>query len=399
MTALILRGDARALPLPDASVDLIVTSPPYWALRSYTDGGQHYDGQIGSESTPREWVDALIDCTREWMRVLKPSGSIFVNLGDKYAERGGPARDAGADGDLVSYRAERPRRRGESETGIRQKSLMGLPWRYAIRCIDDLGLILRSEIVWSKPNGLPESVTDRVRRAHEQWFHFTLHPRYFAAVDEIRDAPSDYVRRPGAARATPPGIQRRGMSDSCNPLGRLPGSVWEIASEPLTVPDGLGVEHFAAFPTEWPRRLIEGWSPSGICSRCGSGRIPVSTRTAGTADAFRPVYGAGRHGKSRSTLGPRGASTTITGYACSCAVADAPSQPAVVLDPFGGTGTVALVASALGRIGISNDMSADYCRIAQWRTSDPAQRAKVLRLPKPPVERVGQLAFEFDGAA
>jgi DNA modification methylase len=87
VSAIVLRGDARSLPLPDGSVDLIVTSPPYFGLRSYTDGGKHYDGQIGSERTPREYVANLLDCTREWMRVLKPEGSIFVNLGDKYSQR------------------------------------------------------------------------------------------------------------------------------------------------------------------------------------------------------------------------------------------------------------------------------------------------------------------------
>src|SRR5215831_9694186 len=91
VSAAILRGDARRLPLPDASVDLIVTSPPYFGLRSYTDGGQHYAGQIGSEATPGEWVAALVECTAEWVRVLKPEGSLFVNLGDKYSgnETGG----------------------------------------------------------------------------------------------------------------------------------------------------------------------------------------------------------------------------------------------------------------------------------------------------------------------
>lgn len=83
--ATILRGDTRTVPLPDASVDLVVTSPPYWALRSYQDGGEHYNGQIGAEPTPAAYVDALIDCTREWMRVLKPVGSLWVNLGDKYS--------------------------------------------------------------------------------------------------------------------------------------------------------------------------------------------------------------------------------------------------------------------------------------------------------------------------
>jgi hypothetical protein len=117
------------------------------------------------------------------------------------------------------------------------------------------------------------------------------------------------------------------MADTVNPLGRLPGSVWDIATEPLIVPAALGVDHFAAFPMEWPRRIIRGWSPEG-----------------GT-----------------------------------------------VLDPFGGTGTSALVADALGRHGISSDMSADYSRIAQWRTSDPGQRAKALGVAKPEVQLDGQL--------
>ena len=81
----LVRGDAAHLPLPSSSVDLIVTSPPYFALRSYQDNGSHYSGQIGSEATPAEFVDTLIRCTAEWVRCLKPSGSLWVNLGDKYA--------------------------------------------------------------------------------------------------------------------------------------------------------------------------------------------------------------------------------------------------------------------------------------------------------------------------
>lgn len=139
----LIRGDAHALPLPDASVDLICTSPPYWALRHYRDGGQHYAGQVGAEPTPAAYVAALLDCTRDWMRVLKPTGSLWINLGDVYSSG---------------------QRLGAAPTFIPAKSLFGLPWRYALRAVDELGLILRAEVVWAKPNGLPESVTDRVRR-------------------------------------------------------------------------------------------------------------------------------------------------------------------------------------------------------------------------------------------
>lgn len=326
----LIRGDARNLALADASVDLIVTSPPYFALRSYTDGGEHYAGQVGSEATPAEFIAALVACTREWIRVLKPAGSIWVNLGDKYST--GNSGQSGMAKLGEQYRggghSEQKAKRGSAAIpGMRPKSLIGLPWRYALACIDELGLILRAEVIWDKPNGLPESVTDRVRRSHEQWFHFVKQPRYFAAIDEIRE-PTNIGNRPiqtwaerkaaGNATHAPDNGHSTGVGMAPNPLGKLPGSVWTIASQPLTVPKDLGVDHFAAFPMEWPRRIILGWSPSS----------------------------------------------------------------GVVLDPFGGTGTTALVASALGRRGISVDMSADYCRLAQWRTTDPKQLERAQRPAK-----------------
>src|SRR5438067_1292558 len=186
---MILRADARALPLADNSVDLVVTSPPYYGQRSYTDGGRHYEGQIGAEPIFADYLDALLAVTRECMRVLKPNGSIWVNLGDKYATSAPGA--LGASGSKTAN--ARTGYRDTSKAG-HPKSLLGVPWRYALRCIDELGLLLRADVVWEKPNGLPESVTDRVRRSHETWFHFTVSPRYYSAVDEIREAASGYSR-------------------------------------------------------------------------------------------------------------------------------------------------------------------------------------------------------------
>lgn len=334
-TASILRADARALPLADAGVDLIVTSPPYFGLRSYRDGGEHYSGQLGSEPTPSEFLDALVACTREMRRVLKPTGSIWVNLGDKYDSGTSASRSNPGDRVLDGRRRAAWNAGEQRVTNGRPKSLMGIPWRYALRCIDELGLILRAEVIWSKPNGLPEAVTDRVRRSHEHWFHFALQPRYFAAVDEIREPHSNNTHARRKDASLPPknasgivaGVRNGYFGDTTfNPLGKVPGSVWEIPAQPLTVPAHLGVEHFAAFPVEWPRRIILGWSPA-------DGRV---------------------------------------------------------LDPFGGTGTTALAAKALGRHGISVDMSGDYCRIARWRTNDPAELAKTLRVEKPVAQMDGQ---------
>ena len=440
-SARIVRGNALALPLGDSIVDLIVTSPPYFGLRSYQDGGEHYDGQLGSEATPAEFVDALIAATAEMVRVLKPSGSIWVNLGDKYAGGGNGPQGSGGVVASSDYgnRSRQPtaEERRAAMGSTRPKSLIGIPWRYAIRCIDDLGLILRAEVIWSKPNGLPESVTDRVRRSHETWFHFTKEPRYFSAVDEIREEHTTTGRVSGKGSG-----QRLGSvmlapqtlldDQQYNPLGKLPGSVWTIPTQPLTVPAHLGVDHFAAFPMEWPRRIILGWSPVGVCTACGEGRRPVSVR-----DPIDPRFLASSNKlNDRGHVALRGVAessilrtglqagqsppTRITGYACACPaptvereirefdhhsgemvtrvveVSDptwqpiAPTTPAVVLDPFGGTGTSALVASVLGRHGISVDMSADYCRLAEWRTTDPDQIARAMQVDKPARQVDGQ---------
>lgn len=401
-SARIVRGNALALPLGDSTVDLVVTSPPYFGLRSYQDGGEHYGGQIGSEATPAEFVDALIAATAEMVRVLKPSGSIWVNLGDKYAGGGNGPQGSGGVVASSDYgnRSRQPtaEERRAAMGSTRPKSLIGIPWRYAIRCIDDLGLILRANVIWSKPNGLPESVTDRVRRSHEDWFHFTLNPRYYSAVDEIREAhqhPHIAHTGPRSSRGEVDGNAQH-LRMGLSPLGKLPGSVWTIPTQPLTVPAHLGVDHFAAFPMEWPRRIIQGWSPRGICVECGEGRRPVTLTDLGTKERETPAYtlhgvkGSGRHGQGSSTLGSRGSSAVITGEACACPEPTAPTRPGTVLDPFGGTGTTALVAKVLGRHGISVDMSADYCRLATWRTTDPDQIARAMRVDKPARQVDGQ---------
>lgn len=416
MSVVLVRGDARELPLPDESVDLVVTSPPYLGQRDYRDNGQSMAGQIGSEETPREYIAALLDCTREWMRVLKPTGSLFVNLGDKYSQRTQIRRSSHQPGifpgkfeEFGESWAERARKGAvrmphqnvinDDGDAVLEKSLMQLPQRYSIGCTDQLGLILRAEIIWAKPNGLPESVTDRVRRAHEQVFHLVKQPRYYAAVDEIREphAPASLTRfKSGFGQTTYSAeTDKRYRADqlTANPLGKLPGSVWDIPSQPLQVPAELGVDHFAAFPMELPRRIILGWSPPGICTTCGQGRRPIGEASR-TIDG-QPVQdlGAWKRGRGETSgIGNYrfGTDRRITGYACACPTPTAPTRAAIVLDPFGGTGTTALLAHVNGRTGISVDMSADYSRLAAWRTQDPGERARAMQVPKPPPVIDGQ---------
>jgi DNA modification methylase len=294
----IAQGDARSLPLPPQSVDLVVTSPPYFNLRDY---GQ--SGQIGSEQSPAEYIASLIACTREMVRVLKPSGSIFVNLGDKYATaHGGGESDLRGSSDSGAGRGARTAR---PRPTVPIKSLNLIPERYRIACVDDLGLAARAVVVWSKTNPAPETVRDRVWRSHEDWVHVTRSRRYFESTAEL----------PGP-------IRRR--------------SVWELTSRPLRVPRELGIQHTASFPPILPRHLIQGWCP------------------------------------------PSG----------------------VVLDPFGGAGTVALVANVLGRHAISIDLSEDYCRLARWRCSDVRERAHARGLDSPAATVLpGQIALLDGGAA
>lgn len=461
----IITAAADDLPLADESVDLIVTSPPYWMLREYRDGGEKLEGQIGLEETWEGYIESLIRCTREWVRVLKPTGSLWVNLGDKYGRgmrttiHGGHSKQAYVDGDRPGVCAP---------TGY-EKSLIGLPWRYAFRCTDELGLKLRAEVVWAKKNGTPESVLDRVRRSHEHFFHFTRQEKYYYATNDIRipyqDADFAANGQKGAKSGTVYSGERlstnydMGEDITANPLGRLPGSVWEVASEPLQIPDylrgssGGELDHYAAFPTALVRPVIKGFSPRDICTACGEGRFPVAVKAAtGRVRGDSGDGGRGRRGLpgyedvGRSEW-QEGVGHYTIGYACKCTPytdyperrgngwhehADdlgrgqtqnhtrrdlggaipmdggqvrangvrpaqgpvreyhfdrwepPPSTRGVVLDPFGGAGTTALVAVVHDRNGISSDLSNDYARIAGWRVNDGAERARALGEKKTP---------------
>lgn len=413
---LLVQGNARKLPLANESVNLIVTSPPYFGLRSYSDGGEHYTGQIGSEPTWQEYLDNLLECTREMMRVLKPSGSIWLNLGDKFAGSGGGGQGSS---DGLPGRHARPNRRGSE---IPEKSLHLLPHRYAIRCIDELGLIVRQDQIWAKVNGLPESVTDRTRREHEYLFHMVKSLRYYSAVDEIREPTQcrpgqmTWEQRKARGDDTRQGEQRGtfgggGMAE--NELGKLPGSVWSIASQPLNVPDHISharccdgrkrsgceneLNHYAAFPFALVRPIILGWSPREVCTACGEGRRPIihkSIRPLQNTYNGRPlskVPGASRI--DCRTGVPSATEVTITDYACSCPGTVAPVTTGVVLDPFGGTASAALVAAMNGRTGISVDASWDYTDlIARWRIHDPKERARAAGFDSKAVARIHPVA-------
>ncbi len=405
----LVRADALRIPLADESVDLIMTSPPYFALRSYKDHGVPYAGQIGSEETPQAFLGALWAVTAECWRVLKPSGVLAVNLGDRRSGSGNGPPGASA---VIADRGRLGRgsdRFDRAASFGRPRSRMLLPHRFAMGCEDGFadpdgkGWIVLQDLVWAKLNPLPESVADRCRDSHEYIFLLAKGPGFFAAVDEVREP---YVAKAngsvfGGAKAVgtddlaTSSARRQGHNthDRLNPLGKIPGSVWSISSEPLVVPDEARerlnlTDHFAAFPTEVARRLILGWSPRGICVKCAAPRRPVADRSLESTGHTNRRTGEAKRDRDGAKDSDRGfnaagrtvgrAVVTITGYACGCKDASAPTRPAVVLDPFVGTGTTVLVANALGRLGVGLDLSADYLRLARWRVAESGHHHKAV---------------------
>jgi DNA modification methylase len=340
--------------LPDACVNLVCTSPPYFNLRDYGtaawDGGdpacdhrtgrfqrgglsekqssnhgssgdearavcgkcgaRRIDQQIGLEATPAAYVARMVDVFREVRRVLRPDGNVYVNLGDSYTGSGrGPTGHNGIGSQETRQGFHSPQRT-EME-GYMPKSLMLIPHRFAIAMQDD-GWLLREDIVWQKPNPMPESVRDRCTRSHEYIFHFTKSPRYWydaQAVAEptsegtfaraLRGVGTDHKNADGAPGQNRNSIHRpreHGEGYPINPL-RNRRSVWTIN------PANFREAHFATFPEDIPEICIKAACPEG----------------------------------------------------------------GVVLDFFMGAGTVGLVAKKLNRRYIGCDLNADYVRMAEDR--------------------------------
>ena len=307
----IIPGDcieSMRLYLDDASVNMCVTSPPYFGLRDYG-----VAGQIGLEQTPDEYVAKLVAVFREVRRVLRDDGTLWLNLGDSYAaQRGGthqPAETlAGGRGGKTENgdRVNRDRfdgynpTRNASAIGLKHKDLIGIPWRVAFALQAD-GWYLRQDIIWHKPNPMPESVRDRCTKAHEYIFLLSKSPRYFFDAEAISEpavgAPSGNKER---KKATERGCPNEGTASGVPWDGgetRNRRSVWTVTTKPFKG------AHFATFPPD----LIEP-----------------------------------------------------------CILAGCP-EGGTVLDPFGGAGTTALVASKLNRNSVLCELKSEYVKMAEDR--------------------------------
>jgi len=324
----ILHGDVREqlATLGAGSVQCVVTSPPYWGLRDYgtaswaggdpdcdhlgppmrtnnkpTDaaatfhggqtraneffrdicgkcGAQRIDSQIGLEPTPAAYVQQMVGLFREVRRVLKEDGTLWLNLGDSYAGSGkGPSNNSTLDRPYrgMSNIAAAPNRWLSVPDGIKQKDLVGIPWRVAFALQAD-GWYLRSDIIWSKPNPMPESVTDRPTKAHEYIFLLSKSAKYYYDAEAIKEA-SVYPDDNRKARASANDYRDRAVNDrisAINPMNaqayaeRNKRSVWHVATQPY---EGA---HFATYPEKLIEPCILAGSRIGdtvLDPFCGSG--------------------------------------------------------------------------------------------------------------------------------
>jgi DNA modification methylase len=239
-------GDCLSLfkELENESIDCVITSPPYWQLRDYK-----WDGQWGLENTYQLYLVNLWTMMCAVHRVLKPAGTVWINLGDTY----GSTKTGNTDN----------KHRGNVGQNINkvdgiQKCLMLIPHRFAIGCIDR-GWIVRNDIIWAKRNGMPESVTDRFSKKHEYFFLMVKQEKYYFDLDGIRD--SGDMTKDGLSRTTA-GLSLKSAEEKINPLGKNPGSVsdfWDVPTQPSFN------EHYAAYNDSLiGKPIVAGCPPNGI---------------------------------------------------------------------------------------------------------------------------------------
>jgi len=291
----IYKGDCRTVManLPEQSVNCCVTSPPYFGLRDYGN-----DAQIGLEQTPEDYVAALVDVFRGVRRVLRDDGTVWLNLGDSYVGTGhkGDYTDPmykGRNGQKIAV--------NNKVKGLKSKDLIGIPWRVAFALQED-GWYLRQDIIWSKPNPMPESVKDRCTKAHEYIFLLSKSPRYYFDNEAIKEqSKTEPVLRDKMGegyQANYPNGDRFSMGERVwGSELKNKRSVWTVSPKPFSE------AHFAVYPPE----LIEP-----------------------------------------------------------CILAGCP-EGGTILDPFGGSGTTAVVADRLGRNSILAELNEDYIEIARNR--------------------------------
>lgn len=386
----LINGNAARIPLADGTVQCVVTSPPYWGLRQYLDDGHKYKAyEIGLEPTPELYVEHLVSVFREVRRVLRDDGTVWLNLGDSYASgeigRHDSVQGRKIDGRPVTSKAGKRQQR-KLRTGLAPKQLVGIPWRVAFALQAD-GWWLRSDVIWHKPNCMPESVTDRPTKAHEYLFLLTKRARYYYDKEAILEASSvnyeseeKYRQRVGNAcyhngNSDPKGGGFRGgggFADSYNPAGRNRRTVWTIPTQ------SYKGAHFATFPEKLVEPcILAGTSARGECPICGLGWKRVVERKT-EPHGKRPERNyPGNPQQGQGTLPVTQSTTTGWTPQCQCCRENGDALhpiPQTVFDPFAGTATVGKVAAQHRRKFVGLELNPDYISLATKRTRNVAVR-------------------------
>ena len=391
----ILHGDVldKLAAISDETIDTIISSPPFWQLRDYS-----VEGQIGLEPDFHDYLNTMQKVMDGLKRVLKPTGTCWINLGDTYNSSGSSSnhprywdgREKNIDGGIKQV-----------SKSVETKSLLGIPQRFMINCIDN-GWICRNDIVWSKVNAMPSSVKDRFSNKHERIFFFSKNKRYYFDLDAVR-VPSKTASKPFNVRVRDSDTNRflQGATDSekqnhngkgeyngkaskeylqkwiknedsihgtnaNNPKGKNPGDIFQINPKPF--PEA----HFATFPLELPLKILKCACPNQVCNKCGKARESITDHTV---EYFREnnrvdkniVYDKHSHVERPPSNWKPKEKDKIIGYTdCGC---NAGFKPGIVLDPFFGAGTVGLAAEKLGLNWIGIELNAEYIKIAQNRLS------------------------------
>ena len=372
------------LPLQNESVDMCMTSPPYWALRKYASQPLVWDdgwrGELGLEPTFELYIKHLCDIFDEVKRVLKKEGTVWVNMGDTYG--GGGQGGSNYGGKETTPERVYPK----VAQKLQPKSLCLIPMRFAIEMCNR-GWILRNVCIWKKPNCMPSSANDRFTVDFEYIFLFAKNRRYYfeQQFEELIDRerlehrmfnPDNLNRKQqyDGKSLTGQGINPKTAEESRLRIlaqGRNKRCVWTIPTEPY--PEA----HFATFPQALCETPIKAGCPEFVCRECGKGReVIVDVKRKGKS--LGPIAATKttdwiEHGKRAARLGPNVSdSREFVGLTdCDC---NAGFAPGIVLDPFAGSGTTGLVCQRLGRQFVGVDLSMEYLKMAQKRM---AQRVLV----------------------
>lgn len=326
---LLVEGEALAClrTLPSACVDIIVTSPPYWRQRRYD-----HPAAIGGEMTVGDYLAALLPIFAEARRVLKPAGSLWLNLGDAYD----------------------------------RKNLCGLPWRLAIALQDDQGWLLRNDVIWHKLKGGPDNARDKLRNVHEHLFHFVASPGYYYDSAAIRNAPRATTTRDGAVVTATgvSGIRYRRQIQRSTALSAAERAAALAALDATLAKVAAGDLFDFRMVIRGEQRVTHSDSAdvSGRATelaRDGFYILPYDNRGSKLGDVWELVPEDRHRRDAHSAPFPEAL----------CAVPIRATCPpgGLVLDPFAGTGTAIVAAARLGRRGIGIDLSGEYLRTAEGR--------------------------------